>query len=56
MLYVVNISLYGITGSSPVTWSSGESSGDKVPNVFGIPKAVIYAAALISLGSEAIVR
>lgn len=51
----MNISLYGITRSLLVTCSSVESSSNEVPNVFGIPKPMLYAAALISFREQCII-
>lgn len=51
----MNISLYGITRSLLVTCSSVESSSNEVPDVFGIPKPVLPAAVLISLGGQCII-
>lgn len=38
-----------------MTCSSVESSSNEVPDVFGIPKPVLPAAVLISLGGQCII-
>lgn len=54
-MYVVSISFYGITRSLLVTCSSVESSSNEVPDVFVLPKPVLYAALLISLEGQCII-